>query len=128
MAHKILVIDDEKLIRWALEQHLVKEGYEVLTAESAEKGLEIATKDQPDIILLDNRLPVMTGLELLEKLNVHERGFTVIMITAYGMVEAAVKAMKLGAYDYISKPFNLDEISVVIKKALEARSHSNRDK
>ena len=122
MAQKILVIDDEKLIRWTLEQHLVKEGYEVVTAESAEKGLELLTEDVPDLILLDNRLPEMTGLELLEKLNVQERGLMVIMITAYGMVETAVKALKLGAYDYISKPFNLDEITFVIKKALEAGS------
>ncbi len=122
MAYKILVVDDEKLIRWTLEQHLVKEGYEVSSAESAEKGFELISEDQPDIILLDNRLKEMTGLELLEKINVHERGLMVIMITAYGMVETAVKAMKLGAYDYISKPFILEEISFVIKKALEARS------
>ena len=92
MAQKILVIDDEKLIRWTLEQHLVKEGYEVATAESAEKGLELLTEDAPDLILLDNRLPEMTGLELLQKLKVQERGMMVIMITAYGMVETAVKA------------------------------------
>jgi two-component system, NtrC family, response regulator AtoC len=122
MTQKILVIDDEKLIRWTLEQHLVKEGYEVTTAESAEKGLEFIAEDVPDLILLDNRLPEMSGLELLEKLNVHERGLMVIMITAHGMVETAVKAMKHGAYDYISKPFNLEEITFVIKKALEAGS------
>src|SRR5512136_2667610 len=122
MAHKILVIDDEKLIRWTLEQHLVKEGYEVVTADSAEKGLAIINEEAPDIILLDNRLPEMTGLELLETLNVPERGLMVIMITAYGLVETAVKAMKLGAYDYISKPFNLEEITFVIRKALEAGS------
>ncbi len=122
MVQKILVIDDEKLIRWTLEQHLVKEGYDVVTAESAEKGLELLTEDTPDLILLDNRLPEMTGLELLEKLHVQERGLMVIMITAYGMVETAVKALKLGAYDYISKPFNLEEITFVIKKALEAGS------
>ncbi len=122
MAYKILVVDDEKLIRWTLEQHLVKEGYEVSSAESGEKGFEMISEEQPDIILLDNRLKEMTGLELLEKIHVHERGLMVIMITAYGMVETAVKAMKLGAYDYISKPFILEEISFVIKKALEARS------
>jgi len=122
MAQKILVIDDEKLIRWTLEQHLVKEGYEVATADSAEKGLELISEDPPDVILLDNRLPEMTGLELLEKLRAQERGLMVIMITAYGMVETAVKAMKFGAYDYISKPFNLEEITFVIKKALEAGS------
>jgi two-component system, NtrC family, response regulator AtoC len=122
MTQKILVVDDEKLIRWTLEQHLVKEGYEVASADSAEKGLELINEDPPDLVLLDNRLPEMTGLELLEKLNVQERGIMVIMITAYGMVETAVKAMKHGAYDYISKPFNLEEITFVIKKALEAGS------
>ncbi|MDH4162673.1 MAG: sigma-54 dependent transcriptional regulator [Nitrospirota bacterium] len=122
MAYKILVIDDEKLIRWTLEQHLVREGYEVVTADSAEKGLQLINEEAPDLLLLDNRLPEMTGLELLEKLNVPERGIMVIMITAYGLVETAVKAMKLGAYDYISKPFNLEEITFVIRKALEAGS------
>ena len=122
MAHKILVVDDEKLIRWTLEQHLVKEGYEVITADSAEKGLQLINEDAPDVVLLDNRLPEMTGLELLEKLNVAERGLMIIMITAYGLVETAVKAMKLGAYDYISKPFNLEEITFVIRKAIEAGS------
>jgi two-component system, NtrC family, response regulator AtoC len=128
MTQKILVVDDEKLIRWTLEQHLVKEGYDVVTAESAEKGLELITEDPPDVVLLDNRLPEMTGLELLEKLNVQERGLMVIMITAYGMVETAVRAMKLGAYDYISKPFNLEEITFVIRKALEAGSLRNQVK
>jgi DNA-binding NtrC family response regulator len=122
MPQKILVVDDEQLIRWTLEQHLVKEGYDVTTVESAEKGLELINEEAPDLVLLDNRLPDMSGLELLEKINVQERGLMVIMITAYGMVETAVKAMKLGAYDYISKPFNLEEITFVIKKALEAGS------
>jgi DNA-binding NtrC family response regulator len=122
MSQKILVVDDEKLIRWTLEQHLVKEGYEVVTADSAERGLLLIAEEAPDLVLLDNRLPEMSGLELLDKLNIQERGLMVIMITAYGLVETAVKAMKLGAYDYISKPFNLEEITFVIRKALEAGS------
>lgn len=128
MSRKILIIDDEKLIRWTLEQHLAKEGYDVITADTAEKGLDLIAKKTPDLVLLDNRLPSMTGLELLEKLNAQERGIIVIMITAYGMVETAVKAMKLGAYDYISKPFNLEEITFVIKKALETVSLRSRVK
>ncbi len=126
MAYKILVIDDEKLIRWTLEQHLVKEGYDVMTADSAEKGLQLINEESPDLVLLDNRLPEMTGLELLEQLNAPERGLMVIMITAYGLVETAVRAMKLGAYDYISKPFNLEEITFVIRKALEAGALRNQ--
>ncbi len=119
MSHKILVVDDEKLIRWALEQHLLKEGYEVATAESAEQGLKLIVEDAPDLLLLDNQLPEMSGLELLETLHVRGRGPLVIMITAYGIAETAVKAMRLGAYDFITKPFKLDELTVVIKKALE---------
>ncbi len=122
MPQKILVIDDEQLIRWTLEQHLTKGGYEVATADSAEKGMDLIAGDPPDLILLDNHLPDMSGMEMLEKLNVRERNIMVIMITAYGMVETAVKAMKLGAYDYISKPFNIEEITFAIKKALEAGS------
>lgn len=128
MAQKILIIDDEKLIRWTLEQHLTKEGYEVITADTAENGMEAISGEEPDLVLLDNRLPNMTGIEMLERLKPRERGVMVIMITAYGMVETAVKAMKLGAYDYISKPFNLEEITFVIKKALEAGSLRNQVK
>ena len=118
MPHKILIIDDEKLIRWALEQHLVKQGYQVATAESAERGLVLLTEDAPDLILLDNCLPDMTGIQLLEKLHAREHGFKVIMITAYDMEETAVKDMNLGAYEHISKPFNLEELTTLIHKTL----------
>jgi len=118
MPHKILIIEDEKLIRWALEQHLVKQGYQVATAESAEKGLVLLTEDAPDLLLLDNCLPDMTGIQLLEKLHGREQRFKVIMITAYDMAETAVNAMNLGAYEYISKPFNLEELTAMIKKTL----------
>ncbi len=126
MARKILVIDDEQLIRWSLEQYLTREGYDLLIADSAEKGLALINDDQPDIVLLDNQLPEMSGLELLEKLNPRERGLIVIMITAYGMAETAVKAMQLGACDYISKPFNLEEVAFVIRRALETGSLRSR--
>jgi len=119
MPYKILIIDDEKLIRWALEQHLVKQGYQVATAESAEKGLVLLTEDAPDLLLLDNCLPDMTGIQLLEKLHIREQRFKVIMITAYDMEETAVKTMNLGAYEYISKPFNLEELTALIKKTLD---------
>ena len=116
--YKALIIEDEKLIRLALEQHLLKQGYQVATAESAEKGLVLFTEDAPDLLLLDNCLPDMTGIQLLEKLHVREQKFKVIMITAYDMSETAVKSMTLGAYEYISKPFNLEELTALIKKML----------
>jgi len=119
---KILVVDDEHLIRWTLEQHLGKEGYEVYTAEDGEKALEMAATLSPNLVLLDNQLPGISGIEVLGKLKEIDRDIIVIMITAHGLLETAVKAMKLGAYDYISKPFNLDEITLTIRKALETVS------
>jgi two-component system response regulator AtoC len=119
---KILVVDDEHLIRWTLEQHLGHEGYEVYTAEDGEKALQMVKDLMPDLVLLDNQLPGIQGIEALGRIKEIDKDIIVIMITAHGLLETAVKAMKLGAYDYISKPFNLDEITLVIKKALETVS------
>ncbi len=119
---KILVVDDEHLIRWTLEQHLKKEGYETVTAESGEKALELLPDVMPHLVLLDNQLPGMMGIDVLGKIKEVDKDIVVIMITAHGLLETAVKAMKLGAFDYISKPFNLDEITLTIKKALETKS------
>lgn len=119
---KILVVDDEHLIRWTLEQHLGHEGYEVYTAEDGEKALQMVTDLMPNLVLLDNQLPGIQGIEALGRIKEIGNETIVIMITAHGLLETAVKAMKLGAYDYISKPFNLDEITLIIKKALETVS------
>ncbi len=118
--HKILVVDDEHLIRWSLEQNLKKQGYEVMTAGSGEDALKMVREDTPDLVLLDIQLPGINGLEVLEKIKDMEEEIIVIMVTALGVLETAVKAMRMGAYDYINKPFNLDELAIVIKKALEA--------
>jgi DNA-binding NtrC family response regulator len=116
---KILVVDDEHLIRWSLEQNLKKQGYEVLTAGTGEDALRIVREDQPDLLLLDIQLPGISGLEVLEKVKELDEEIIVIMVTAHGGLETAVNAMRLGAFDYINKPFNLDEMAIVIKKALE---------
>ncbi len=121
MKNKILVVDDEHLIRWSLEQNLKKQGYEVSTAGSGEDALRLLQEETPDLMLLDIQLPGMNGLEVLEKVKELEEDVIVIMVTALGVLETAVKAMQLGAYDYINKPFNLDELAIVIKKALETR-------
>lgn len=117
--HKILVVDDEQLIRWSLEQSLKKQGYEVSTAASGEEALKVLREEAPDLMLLDIQLPGMNGMDVLEKVKELEEEVIVIMLTALGVLETAVKAMRLGAYDYINKPFNLDELAIVIKKALE---------
>ncbi len=117
--HKILVVDDEHLIRWSLEQNLNKQGYEVVTAGSGEDALKAIRDEAPDLVLLDIQLPGINGLDVLEKAKEIDEEIIVIMITALGVLETAVKAMRMGAYDYISKPFNLDELAITIKKALE---------
>ena len=117
--HKILVVDDEHLIRWSLEQNLTKQGYDVTTASSGEEALKLAKEESPDLMLLDIQLPGMNGMDVLEKVKENEEDIIVIMVTALGVLETAVKAMRMGAYDYVNKPFNLDELAIVIKKALE---------
>ncbi|KIH76296.1 two component, sigma54 specific, transcriptional regulator, Fis family [Geoalkalibacter ferrihydriticus] len=117
--HKILVVDDEHLIRWSLEQNLSKQGYEVLTSGSGEDALRLIRDESPDLVLLDIQLPGINGLEVLQKAKDLDGELIVIMITALGVLETAVKAMRMGAYDYIGKPFNLDELAITIKKALE---------
>jgi len=116
---KILVVDDEHLIRWSLEQNLKKQGYEVSSAGNGEDALRMVREDQPELVLLDIQLPGINGLEVLERIKDIDEEIVVIMVTAHGGLETAVNAMRLGAYDYINKPFNLDEMAIVIKKALE---------
>jgi len=117
--NKLLVVDDEHLIRWSLEQNLKKQGYEVVTAGSGEDALRLVREEQPDLVLLDIQLPGISGIDVLEKIKDHDEDIIVIMVTANSGLENAVNAMRLGAYDYISKPFNLDELSIVVRKALE---------
>jgi DNA-binding NtrC family response regulator len=117
---RILVVDDEYLIRWTLQQNLTKEGYEVLLAETGEEALEKVEGEAPDLMLLDIKLPGMDGYEVLEKALRIDQGIVPIMITAYEDVESVVKTMRLGAFDYITKPFNFDKVRFSIQKALEA--------
>jgi DNA-binding NtrC family response regulator len=117
--YKILVVDDEHLIRWSLEQSLKKQGYDVSQAASGEDALKLVNEDVPDLVLLDIQLPGINGLDVLEKIKEIDASIVVIMVTALGVVETAVKAMRMGAHDYVNKPFNLDELAIVVKKALE---------
>jgi two-component system response regulator AtoC len=118
----ILVVDDEHLIRWSLEQQLRREGYSILLAETGAQALQTAQDEPPDLVLLDVRLPDADGLQVLERLRAAHPEALVIMITAHGGVDSAVRAMKLGAHDYIIKPFDMDELKLTIKKALETKT------
>ena len=118
---KILVIDDEKLIQWSLEQELSRDGYEVFSASTGEAGLQLFDRESPDLTIVDIRLPGADGIEILEKIKAQDKEHPIIMITAFGDVGTAVRAMKLGAFDYLTKPFDLEEVKLVVGKALESR-------
>src|SRR4249919_4025715 len=114
----ILVVDDEALIRYALTERLTEAGYGVLEADSA-AGALAKSEDGVDLVLLDYRLPDGDGLAVLKRIKERDPDVLVILLTAYSSIETAVEAMKQGAYHYVNKPFNLDEIALVVQKALE---------
>ena len=119
MQHTILIIDDEKDIRTALTGILEDEGYQVLNAESGIEGIECARQELPDLILLDIWMPGMDGLETLGKLKIHLAQVTVIMISGHGTIETAVRATKLGAFDFIEKPLSLEKVLISVSNALQ---------
>ena len=114
----ILVVDDEQLIRWSLAERLKIEGYTVVEAETAADALA-QSADAVDLVLLDYRLPDADGLSVLTKIKERTPDTLVILLTAHSSVDTAVEAMKQGAYHYANKPFNLDEIALLVEKALE---------
>lgn len=118
MTHSILVIDDEKDIRTSLTGILEDEGYQVLSAASALEGLEVVQQDLPDLVLLDIWMPGMDGLETLERLKQLVPQLNVIMISGHGTIETAVRATKLGAFDFIEKPLSLEKVLISVANAL----------
>ena len=119
MNHTILIIDDEKDIRSSLAGILEDEGYQVLCAESGLEGIECARQELPDLILLDIWMPGMDGLETLGTLKVQFPQATVIMISGHGTIETAVRATKLGAFDFIEKPLSLEKVLISVANALQ---------
>jgi len=116
---KILVIDDEQGIRDLFIQALEEDDYEVLTVDNGEQGLEIIKNERPNVIFLDLKLPGIDGLEVLKRISDLEIKPIVIMITGHGTIAKAAKTMDLGAYDYIVKPFDIDDIIKLMKQALK---------
>jgi two-component system response regulator PilR (NtrC family) len=118
----ILVVDDERSMREFLSIMLEKEGYKVVTADNGNDALKFIRNNNSDLIITDIKMPKVSGIEILrESMTLHPHT-PVIMITAFASTEVAVGAMKLGAYDYITKPFKVDEIKVIIKNAIERKS------
>lgn len=122
MRGKILTIDDEELIRSSIKQHLEKDGHDVLTAKSGEEGISMCRIDLPDIVLLDLHMPGIGGIETLKLIKELNKDVIVIIISAHGDIETAVSAIKLGAYEFVEKPFDLNMISILVKNALETLS------
>ena len=114
----ILVVDDEPLIRWSLTERLKSEGYDVCEAETGAAALD-ALSEGVDLVLLDYKLPDTDGVTVLRKIKEFDQDILVILLTAYASVETAVEAMKLGAYHFANKPFNLDEVVATVERALE---------
>src|SRR5689334_21747872 len=118
--HSILVVDDEREIRESLRGVLEDEGYKVLLAESGEACIEQLKKRNCELVLLDVWLPGMDGLETLERIKQMDDHPEVIMISGHGTIDTAVRATKLGAFDFLEKPLSLDKTLILIKNALEA--------
>jgi two-component system response regulator AtoC len=119
LSGSILVVDDDADIRDILSETLHSLGCRVITAANGQECLDKVDKEAPELVLLDIEMPVKNGLEVLIELRQRARGTTALMITAYGTIERAVQAMKEGAFDFITKPFDLDHIAMVVEKALE---------
>ena len=119
MKVRVLIVEDEKLIRWSLRQKLETHQYSVKGVENGELAFAELDAGIFDLILLDYKLPDTTGLDILRKIRETDQDVVVIMMTAHSSIESAVDAIKLGAYDYITKPFDMDELLRTIEKALE---------
>ena len=116
---RILIVDDEQLVRWSLRERLTASGFDILEAGLASEALERLSTIEVDLVLLDFKLPDGDGLSVLKRVKEAAAETQVIMMTAFSTVENAVEAMKLGAYHYVNKPFNLDEVVMLVEKALE---------
>src|SRR5581483_2373350 len=119
MGYTVLVVDDEALTLRTISRALREEGYEVCLASSGEEGLEVFGNDKPEIVLLDVVLPGMDGIEVLRQVKRQSPMAIVLMMSAYHQVERAVEAMKLGAFDYLIKPFHLADLVNTIRRASE---------
>ena len=128
MKPKILIIDDDTSLRRVLEYNLQEAGYQVSAAASGEEGLRQFNEDTPALVITDMKMPGMDGMQVLQAIKERSPETLVIIITAFGTVDIAVEAMKAGAYDYITKPFNRDELRLTVAKALQFSGLTNENK
>lgn len=118
---KILIIDDEEIVRDSCIHILAKSDYKIVTARDGAEGLEILEDFQPDLALVDLKMPGLSGYEVLEKIHEYDPTIVTIVITGFATVDAAVEAMKKGTYDFLPKPFKPDELRLIVQRGLERR-------
>jgi len=116
---RILVVDDDESLRWVTQAQLQQSGYDVNAAANGDLALKMIQQIPPDLVITDLKMPGMSGLDLLRKIRANYPEILVIMATAFGTVENAVEAMKAGAYDYVMKPVNMDELRLIVSRGLE---------
>ena len=116
---KILIVDDEQPIRETLEMVMLGKGYDVVTVGDGLSAIRAFEREQPDLVILDIRLPEMDGIQVLQQLQKKQKQTPVIMMTAYHDMETTIQAMKKGAYEYIRKPIDADELEIVINKVAQ---------
>lgn len=122
MKSSILIVEDEKLLLSSLKKALSREDYQVITASNGEDALKCFKESSPDLVILDVQLPGMDGMQVLKKIKLLENSCPVIIMTAFSGIKGAVEAIKLGAYDYIAKPFDIEELKFVIARCLASQS------
>ena len=128
MTPTILIIDDDASLRRVVEYNLQEAGYRVFSAAGGEEGLILCIQELPALVITDMKMPGMDGMQVLKAIKVKAPETLVIMITAFGTVDVAVEAMKAGAYDYITKPFSRDELSLTVAKALQFRGVTDENR
>jgi two-component system response regulator PilR (NtrC family) len=116
---RVLIVDDEQDVRETLESVLQKIDYQPLSAANGEEALEVIRNQKVDIVLSDLYMPVMNGIELLKRVKSEKKNIIFLMITAHPTIETAVDAIKKGAYDYLTKPFHIEEVRIKLSRALE---------
>ena len=122
----VLVVDDDEKICWAFEQFLESEGFAPSIANNAEEGLRKIHAEQPDVIFLDVRLPGMSGLDALEQIKELQSNAAVVIMTAYDDVETTIEAMRLHAFDFLSKPIDLEAVKAVLERASKTQTERRR--
>ncbi|MCC7155457.1 MAG: sigma-54-dependent Fis family transcriptional regulator, partial [Bryobacterales bacterium] len=116
---RILVVDDDESLRWVLKTQLEDMGYSVRAAEDGSQALAEIEKEPPALVLTDLRMPGLSGMDLLDKIRSEYPDLPVILMTAFGTIQSAVQAMRAGAYDYLTKPIDYEELGLVVSRVLE---------